>query len=171
VTPAELGRLFETFTSVAFRLEVLSAYNVPEEAESLRCWREGKPAPAWQKEREWLAMVREAATAGKRMQRVRVVRQPLSDYVRMEFDWGYPDNVAAGEDIRIVEVKDASGVPDMLDHDYWLFDDRIAVRMEYTADGSFIRPVEVEDVVPYRRCRASAMRLAVPFSQYRAHTS
>jgi hypothetical protein len=171
VKPAELGRLFATFASVAFRLEVLSAYNVPEEAESLRCWREGKPPPAWQKEREWLTMVRDATTAGKSMQRVRVVRQPLSDYVRMEFDWGYPDNIAAGEDIRVVEVKDAGGVPGMVDHDYWLFDDRIAVRLEYTADGSFIRPVEVSDVGPYRRCRDAAMRAAVSFTQYRAHTS
>jgi hypothetical protein len=171
VNPAELGRLFETFTSVAFRLEVLAAYNVPEEAESMRLWREGKPAPAWQKEREWLAMVREATTAGKSMQRVRVVRQPLSDYVRMEFAWGYPDNVRHGEDIRVFEVKDRGGVPGMLDHDYWLFDDRIVVRLEYTADGSFIRPVEVSDVAPYRRCRDVAMQLGVPFSQYHAKTS
>jgi hypothetical protein len=171
VNTAELGRLFETFTASAFRLETLAAYSVPEEAESLRCWREGKPPPAWQKEREWLTLVREATRAGKAMQRVRVVQQPLSDYVRMELDWGYPDNIAAGEEIHILEVKDASGAPDLLDHDYWLFDDRIAVRMDYTVDGSFIRPVAVSDLARYRRCRAAAMRLAVPFSEYRAHIS
>jgi hypothetical protein len=89
----------------------------------------------------------------------------------MELDWGYPDNVAAGEDIRIVELKESGDVPDMLDHDYWLFDDRKAVRLEYAHDGSFIQPVEVTDVAPYRRCRAVAMARAVAFHAYRAHTT
>jgi hypothetical protein len=171
VNPDEFGRLFTTFRRTAFRLETLAAYNVPEEAESLRLWREGKPPPAWQKEREWLRMVANATAAGKSMQRVRVVRRPLSDYVRLEFDWGYPDNIAIGEDIRILELTDGDNVPGMLDHDYWLFDDVIVVRMEYTSDGSFIRPVEVSDVAPYCRCRDVAMARAVPFSQYRVHTT
>jgi hypothetical protein len=168
VTPAELGRLFSTFQRVAFRLETLAWYNVPEEAESLRCWREGRPPPSWQKDREWLAMVRQATAAGKSMQRVRVVRRPLSDYVRMEFEWGYPDNVAAGEDIRILELG-TDDIPDVLDHDYWLFDDATVVRLEYTDDGSFIRPVAISDITSYRRCRAVAMARAVAFHAYPAH--
>jgi hypothetical protein len=168
VTPAELGKLFETFAASAFRLETLAAYNVPEEAESLRCWREGKSPPLWQKDREWLAMVRQATAAGKSMQRVRVVRQPLSDYVRMELEWGYPDNIANGEDIRILELG-TDGVPGMVDHDYWLFDDATVVRLEYTDDGSFIRPVAVSNIVPYRRCRGVAMARATAFHAYRAH--
>lgn len=143
---------------------------MPEEAESLRAWREGKPPPAWQKEREWLAMVREACGAGKSMQRVRVVHRPLSEYVRLEFEWGYPDNVAAGEDIRILELANGETLPHV-SGDFWLFDNAVAVGMEYTADGSFIRPVEVSDIEPYRRCRVAIMARAVPFNQYRKGTS
>jgi hypothetical protein len=113
-------------------------------------------------------MVRQATTAGKSMQRVRVVRQPLSDYVRMEFEWGYPDNIAAGEDIRILELG-TDDISDVLDHDYWLFDDATVVRLEYTDDGSFIRPVAVSDITSYRRCRAVAMARAVAFHVYPAH--
>lgn len=171
MNPADFGRLFATFRRTAFRLETLAAYNVPEEAESLRLWREGRPPPASQKEREWLRMVANATAAGKSIQRVRVVRRPLSDYVRLEFDWGYPDNVANGEDIRVLELADGANVAGMVDHDYWLFDDAIAVRMEYASDGSFIRPAEVPEVALYRRCRDVAMARAVPFSQYRAHTT
>jgi hypothetical protein len=167
VNPPDLGRLFATFSSVAFRLETLASYNVPEEAESIRYWREGRPPPSWQKDREWLRMVADATAAGKTMQRVRVVRRPLSDYVRMEFEWGYPDNIAIGEDIRILELG-TNDVPGMVDHDYWLFDDATVVRMEYTDDGSFIRPVAVSDIAPYRRCRAVAMARAVAFHSYRA---
>jgi hypothetical protein len=171
MSPDDFGRLFTTFRRTAFRLETLRAYNIPEEAESLRLWREGKPRPAWQREREWLRTVATATAAGKFIQRVRVVRQPLSDYVRLEFDWGYPDNVASGEDIRVLELADGDRIPGMLDHDDWLFDDVVAVRMEYTEDGAFIRRAEVLDVVPYRRCRDVAVVRAVPFSQYRAHTT
>jgi uncharacterized protein DUF6879 len=174
VTPDDLGRLFTSFRHSAFRLETLPAYLIDGEAESLQLWREGQPEPAWRKDRPWLATVRAATAAGKFMERVRVVRRPLSEYVRFELDWGYPANVEAGEDIRILELGRDDQLPWIPDpargYDFWCFDAVTVVRLEYDGAGRFIRPVDVSDnEVPFIACRDYAIHRAVPFSDYRAH--
>lgn len=160
----EFGKLFESFRSSAFRLETLPEYLVPQDVEPLRIFREGKPQPAWHKERPWLATVRKAAARGARMQRVRLVQRPLTDYQRFQFSWGYTENSAAGEEIAILDHEPAG----MLRQDYWLFDDELVVVLEYDDAGRFLRPVAVTQVAPYRRCRDLALASAMPFDAYLA---
>jgi hypothetical protein len=165
VTPEELGELFESFTVSAFRLECLPSYDVTEddEAEAWQQFRHGRPEPPWKKDRLWLQTVRAAKQRGAPMQRVRMVESPPTDYQRFQCAWGYPANVAAGEDIRILDHK-----PDaLLAVDYWLFDDEVAVVLEYDDEGRFLVPVVAETLQPYRQARDLALRRAVPFEQYR----
>lgn len=165
MTPEELGKLFESFRYSAFRLECLPFYDVTEddEAEALWHFRHGRPEPPWKKDRLWLQTVRAARQRGAQMQRVRMVESPLTDYQRFQCAWGYPANVDAGEDIRILEHR-----PDgLLTVDFWLFDDEIAVVLEYDNEGRFLVPVVAETLQPYRQARDLALRRAVPFQQYR----
>jgi hypothetical protein len=164
VNTEEFGKLFESFRSSAFRLETLPEYRVPQDLEPLRMFREGKPQPAWHKERPWLATVREAAARGARMQRVRLVQRPLTEYQRFQFSWGYTENSAAGEEIAILDHEPAG----MLRQDYWLFDDELVVVLEYDDAGRFVRPVTVTEVAPYCRCRDLALASAMPFPAYLA---
>ena len=45
--------------------------------------------------------LRADTAADRRWRRVHVVELPLSDYLRYECEWGYTDNAAHGEDVRI----------------------------------------------------------------------
>lgn len=165
MTGDDFGKLFTTFRRTAFRLETLPLYDVTEDAEreAFRRFCDGQPrAP---QDREWPKLVASMVAAGKAMQRVRIVRLPLSTYEQFELAWGYPDNIAAGEDIRILPV--VGTWPDgIMEHDYWLFDDAIAVAMNYDSDGRFLGPAEVSDVAAYCRCRDRAMAAAIPFAEY-----
>ena len=38
------------------------------------------------------------------MQRVHVVAEPLTEYLRFDIDWSYPLNAATGEDIRLTRA-------------------------------------------------------------------
>ena len=167
MTPADLGRLFSTFETSAFRLECLPEYEVTEddEAEAFRLWSAGEQPP--QQEREWPKLCASAVGAGKTMQRVRVVRSSLTEYQRFQLSWGYPANIAAGEDIRILAME-SELPPDIPGEDYWLFDDAIAVVLEYDDKGRFLRPVMAEDVTPYQRGALIALANAEPFESYRA---
>ncbi|MGH3937593.1 MAG: DUF6879 family protein [Pseudonocardiaceae bacterium] len=57
-------------------------------------------------------MIDANARAGKAVQRVQVVLEPLTDYLRFELTWGYEPNVAAGEDVRIIPVGQGGSWPD-----------------------------------------------------------
>jgi hypothetical protein len=97
------------------------------------------------------------------MQRVRLVSAPMTEYQRFQCSHGYPANVTAGESIYILD-SEPSG---LLRVDFWLFDDELAVLLEYDDQGRFLRPVVAETIEPYRQARDMALKSAVPFREYR----
>jgi hypothetical protein len=159
MTALDLGKLFQSFRSTAFRLECLPAYAVTEddEAQAFRQWLKGEQPP--EKEREWPKLVASAVAAGKSMQRVRLVPESPSQYLRFQMVWGYPANVAAGEDIRMLDHEP----PGLLKADFWLFDNEVAVVLEYDDQGRFLRPVAAETVTPYCQARDLALASSIPY--------
>ena len=163
MTAPDLGKLFESFRSSAFRLECLPTYQVPQDVQWLRRFRAGEDRPQERDNRPWLTTVRNAKERGARMQRVRLVQSPLSEYQRFQFSWGYVENMGAGEEIYIVDQE-----PDgLLRVDFWLFDDELAVVLEYDDEGRFVRPVVAESLAPYRQARDMALKSCMPFREYR----
>ncbi|WP_187369578.1 DUF6879 family protein [Fodinicola acaciae] len=65
--------------------------------------------------------VRGYRQSGKWIGRVHVIRRPLTDYLRFELA-AYRYNVAAGEDVRILDVTDRPN-PGLPDQDFWMFDE------------------------------------------------
>jgi hypothetical protein len=105
---------------------------------------------------EWIeGTVAIAVRLGKRMHRVHVVEEPLTDYVRFECAWAYAHTVPAGEDVRIILVSKGKW-PDLPRHDYWLFDSSLLVAMYYEDDGAFSAAEIVDD--PSRIVRANYWR-------------
>jgi hypothetical protein len=166
---AEFAYLFTGFEHTAYRLERLQQYGVGYEDKSFRAFLAGEPLAADQARDEWTAMVRCAVTAGKTLQRVHVVTEPLTDYMRYELEWWYGPNVEAGEDIRILPVPPPGGVLLLPDHDYWLFDSRHLWVMAYAADGQFLYAECVDDpaqVVTHAYWRDAMLHNAIPYVDY-----
>nr|WP_245714689.1 DUF6879 family protein [Micromonospora inyonensis] len=82
--------------------------------------------------------MRAAVSAGKRMHRVHVVVEPLSDYVRFECGWAYEHTVEAGEDVRLIGVAGDDWPAGLPHYDYWLFDSSQLVAMYYDQAGRFV---------------------------------
>jgi hypothetical protein len=163
VSTPDLGKLFESFRVSAFRLETLPEYRVPQDVESLKAFRAGESRPQGRDDRPWLTTVRRAIARGAQMRRVRLVETPLTEYQRFQFAWGYQENTAAGEEVSILDQR-----PDGLwAVDFWLFDDRLAVILEYDDEGRFLRPVVAEPVESYRHARDMALKSSTPFREYR----
>ena len=128
------------FEHTAFRLEVRRRYNPSYEDESLRRFLAGEPVDlSWMQ--DWLRMVREAAAAGRRFARVRVVDLPMSDWARYSYALS-AHNVAAGEDIRYLGRGSAADLPG---HDYWLFDSSKLVVMRFDEADRFTGGELVQD--------------------------
>jgi hypothetical protein len=163
---AEFLRLFDGVTSSAFRLEVRDRYNEAGEAEPLRRFLAGEPADdAWFM--DWYDTVREWTRQGKRVMRVRVVSEPLSDYARWELDLARL-NTEAGEDIRYLPRTRAVELQ-LPDEDYWLFDSREAAVLGFGDDDVRLEielVTEPAEVARRRKWQELAWRHAVPYQEY-----
>lgn len=166
LSPAEFGALWDTFQHTAFKFEVRDRYNVPSEQESLRRFLAGQPDPA-RATRPWLAKMKAATGEGKRIERVRVVSEPNSDYVRWLLA-GTPLNTAVGEDIRYLPRPRAAGLG-LPGHDFALFDSARLVLLNFDSDDRPLRHELVTDpgaVLQHCQWRDAAWHHAVPLEQY-----
>ena len=86
--------------------------------------------------RPWLDLIREMADCGVQVRRVRVISEPVTDYVRFQHA-GTALNVAAGEDVRWLPRAGASGIA-LPGNDFWLLDFETAMFNHYSGDGRSI---------------------------------
>jgi hypothetical protein len=162
----DFAGIFDWFRESAFRLETLDHYAMPYEEEAVQRFLAGEPRDITYIA-GWLERVAAALDAGRRMQRVHVVSEPLSDYLRFEIS-GYRLNVEAGEDVRILPRR-ATGKLALPDHDFWLFDGHQVVRMRYDGNGAFLEADQVDDAgatARYCSWRDAALAAAVPYDRY-----
>jgi hypothetical protein len=165
MNPEEFGLLFEHFARSAFRLEARDSYDVSVERKPFTAFlnRGTRPRRSTQTD-PWLRLVSDRTASGKTMQRVRLFTTPLNDYTRFEFAL-YEDNVAAGEDIRVIDrasLDDAAR--GWSDEDFWLFDDETVALMRYDAAGAFLRAELVADVQSYLDKARRALEASTKFT-------
>ncbi|PSL00151.1 hypothetical protein CLV63_102278 [Murinocardiopsis flavida] len=161
------NELFRSYRHTAWRLETRTAYAKAEEDGPFRDWLSGKePDLEWFK--PWLRMLRAELPTGKRMERVRLIDDPPSDYLRWEL-WATPYNLGAGEDIRYLPRAHPI-VAELPDHDFWVFDSRTVARFEY--DGDRPLGVRMDDdpatVVTALAARDAAWHYALGYIEYMA---
>lgn len=161
-----LLELLDGFATYAWRLEALDTYDISDEREQFNDFLAGRtPTPSLD-DLEWQARAREVTASGRRLGRVRMVGYPVTDYTR--FEWtAYPDNIAAGEDIRVYDRRWPGGSEIRFEQDFWLFDDETVALMNYNPDGQFQGITITEDVAPYLDIKRAALERSVPFDQFR----
>jgi hypothetical protein len=165
---AVLG-LLESFDESMYRLETLQVYDVAYERPRYEAFLAGKPADL--APGPWQVLIHGHLDAGRAVQRVHVVSEPLTDYLRYEIATSYRRSVVAGECIAIIPTMPGrwpSGIPTK---DYWLIDDHDLWTMVYDDQGRFVaaeqiaEPAELQDAVDgkYR-----ALATALPLDAYLA---
>lgn len=157
---------FDAFEREAWRFEAQPTYTMPREQENVARFLRGQDKPADHNAR-WHERVRKYVESGRRIGRVRIVRQPLTDYQRYQFAWGIPGNIVAGEDIRVLDVTQKDyGLP-LSGRDWWMFDESRIAHLNFRPDGTQInREVYEGDPTPYREWKRISLEHAVPFGEY-----
>jgi hypothetical protein len=157
----------------AVHLEMRDAYAVDYESGPFADWRAGArhdPADRASWWRPWLDLVQQNVARGVTIRRARIVSEPVSEYIRFEYD-GTFTNVAAGEQVRWLPRRRASDIA-LPGNDFWLFDDHLVHWNHFAGDGSSQGPELSEDPGAAKLCAEAFEAVwdrSTPHDQYTIH--
>jgi hypothetical protein len=171
VIKLDVEDFFASFQRTAWRLEAQPAYGTAESDPGFGLYLDrGMELPSLAErpaKQAWVTEVRKAVAQGKQLARVHVLSHPLTTYLRFELA-SYPENIEAGEDVRIASVDEH---PELgaLDTDFWLLDGSVALVMDYDDYGRFCGVTRTEDPGVLEVChdfRRLAIACSVPLQEY-----
>ncbi|MFE9243488.1 DUF6879 family protein [Nocardiopsis sp. NPDC006938] len=163
------ARIFQECRESAYHLEMRDHYAVAEEQADVERWRVGDWGPEQDARSKagWLELMRATAARNVSLRRVRIVSEPVSEYIRFEHE-GTPQNLGAGEDIRWLPRQRASSLA-LPGNDCWIFDGAKVLFNHFTGDGGWVgNEISTEpDVVKLcAQAFASAWNRAVPHGDF-----
>ncbi|MFE1539493.1 DUF6879 family protein [Streptomyces microflavus] len=168
--PTRFADLLAQCERSAVHLEMRDVYAVDKEKGPFAEWRDGfryDPANRASWWRPWLDLVAETVGRGVVVRRVRIVSEPVSEYIRYEHS-GTFTNIAAGEQVRWLPRRRASDIA-LPGNDFWLFDDRLVRWNHFAGDGSSQGPEHTTQPSAVKLCGEAfeaAWDRGVPHDQY-----
>jgi hypothetical protein len=171
VSKLDILGLYLGIRSQAVRWEGLQLYRVPWEDDQIAAWKRAAPLPRSAEVEASLETIQRIAESGRRIVRVRGVRQPLSEYTRYEFEAAYPCNAAAGEQISVVDLDEHPEFDAV--SDFVIFDDDAVVRYRYDEAGHLLAYDFTDlpqDLTECRDVRQRLLAAAVPLGEFTARS-
>ncbi|RFU43238.1 hypothetical protein DZF91_02395 [Actinomadura logoneensis] len=153
-------------TSSAFHLE-LHDWHLTDDPRFL-AWKEGRPQPSVPVGTAFQDAVRGAVERGVVVRRVRIVSEPVSDYVRWEHSITAAHNIAAGEDVRWLP-RSMSSTLALPGNPFWIFDGRVVRFSVFDGAGNVVGHQLSDDPRVTALCSSAfeaAWDLAVPHEDY-----
>ncbi len=126
--------LFARCTVSAAHLEMRDEYT-PDDPVYLD-WRAGIAIDPKERWREWYDLMVATTARGIRVRRARIVSEPVTDFIRYEYDLTEGLNLAAGEEVRWLPRRQASDLA-LPGNDFWLFDDERVLFNLFAGDGAW----------------------------------
>ncbi|WP_405798122.1 DUF6879 family protein [Streptomyces sp. NBC_01506] len=140
----------------AVHLEMRDVYGIAAEAAEFEAWRGGDDSSRHDRSgrrRGWLSLVRETVGRGVAVRRARIVSEPVSEYIRFEYE-GTALNIEAGESVRWLPRRQASDIT-LPGNDFWLFDGRTVRFNHFTGDGASAGPEVTDEAAVVALCASA----------------
>ncbi|WP_432744068.1 hypothetical protein H7827_09155 [Streptomyces sp. JH002] len=161
------GELLDNSKRSAIHLETRDTYYGNPRFEE---WREGHRVD-WEDRgswwREFHQQIADATARGVVVRRARVVSEPVTEYIRWEHYVTHA-NIAAGEDVRWLPRRQASGLS-LPGNDFWVFDDHTARIHHFSGDGDIVEDEVTHDPALIAHCIAGFEQVwqhAIPHEAY-----
>ncbi|WP_218125936.1 DUF6879 family protein [Sinosporangium album] len=149
----------------AVHLELRDFYG-PEDP-AFVTWKETGRHPDDERDERWRELIGSAVARGVRVRRLRVVSEPVTEYVRWEYEITDAVNVAAGEEVRWLPRPENPGL--LPASDFWIFDNRALRLHSYDSEGVRIGDEMIRETVVVAEHAAAFERLwdlAIPHGKY-----
>lgn len=170
ISEQERDKFLTTFHREALHLEMRDVYATDIEKDRFATWLAGEAldpaaeAAWWQ---PWFGLMKRNTDAGKTLRRLRIVSEPVSDYIR--FEWlDAAQLVRAGEDVRWLPRRKASTLL-LPGNDFWMFDQQTVVFTHFSGDGHVLDHEITTDPTILTQCAETfelAWRIAIPHHAY-----
>lgn len=164
------NQFFTTFRSEALHLEMRDVYATEIERDRFATWLRGDPldpeaeAEWW---RPWFEMMRRNTEIGKILRRLRIVSEPVTDYIR--FEWlDAAQLVRSGEDVRWLPRRNASKLL-LPGNDFWMFDRQAVAFTHFSGEGRVLDHELTTDPDIVEACAVAfenAWKIAIPHIEY-----
>ena len=119
----------------------------------------------------WYDLIRTTTARGLIVRRARIVSEPVTDYIKYEYEVTEGLNLAAGEDVRWLPRRQASDIA-LPGNDFWVFDDNLVLFNIFAGDGTWLdNGTELRDEPAVIQLCATAFesvwQRAIPHREYR----
>ncbi|MEE1781467.1 hypothetical protein PUR71_00700 [Streptomyces sp. SP17BM10] len=146
---APFDQLFASCERSAVHLEMRDAYMLDDPM--FLAWKAGDVEASGRAESPWLALMASTTGRGVEVRRARIVSEPVSEYVRFEYDITDLHNIAVGEQVRWLPRRRTTDLA-LPGNDFWLFDSRTVLINHFTGQGDFVDHEVTEDPDVARLC-------------------
>ncbi len=167
MTEPKTYELFRAAVRSANHLELHDTYT-PDDPDWLQ-WRSGQrfnPAERWV---DWFDLMTATTARGVAVRRLRIVSEPVTDYVEFEYDVTGAHNIAAGEQVRWLPRHNAARLL-LPPTDFWVFDTTTVVLNQWDGYGNWVGEDRCDDpslAALYDLAFQAAWDIAVPHQDYR----
>jgi hypothetical protein len=172
IPTSELGNLVWSARSSVIQVETLPHYGVPDDDLMFSLWCKGEsPTPEQLSGfTAWFSQVREAAHRGVQIDRVHIVPEILTPYLRFEIEFSYHRFCEPnGERVWILQRESNEGLVSRVSGDFYLIDENRLLLPQYNAQNNFVglkegtAPSLVES---HRTLREELLQSSVPLKQF-----
>lgn len=141
----DIGEAFAGFKKSAKRLEILQEYRIEgDEWDTFTKFQAGQPTPVYAELEEWMSMLDAWHKDGKEVERIRVIENPLTSYLKYEIDLGYIPSALHGQKVYFISKEKFERIcQNKIRSDFWIFDDEIVFELLYDERGSFLGNREI----------------------------
>jgi hypothetical protein len=161
------SQLIAATTTSAVHLEMRDTYT-PDDQRYVG-WLAGQPLPD-PANPDWSNLVRIHVARGVSFRRARIVSEPLTDFIRFEYELTSTVNIAAGEKVRWLPRRQASDLC-LPGNDFWVFDERLVRFSHFAGDGEFLEDELVDNQAVVKLCAdafEAVWERAVPHAEYQS---
>jgi hypothetical protein len=151
------------------RVQTLARYISVSDGDDFERYLRGEAEPTAPHKRAWLDRLASDAAHGRVRRNVHIVEQPLSEYLRYQFEWCYTFNVAAGQDVRVLDISsNPAASPLTACGDFAVIEGIDVARNNYAPDGTFLGAVQApaDTAVALTALAETAWAMAVPFTTW-----
>lgn len=150
----------------AYHLEMRDGYMLDED---YNAWASGcgfdESDARWS---SWKNLVSTTVSRGVEVHRARIISEPISRYIRYEYELTSPLNIAAGEEVRWLPRRRASGIA-LPGNDFWLIDGGTLLINHFNGNGDMTGKEIVTDPDTVKLCAsafATVWERATPHEEY-----